>query len=843
MKKFNKTTLAILASLSIFSLAMLSCRPAIFKGVKIKAEPELKLNLGSKEFNIDEILDRRIKEFSKDNKNLKDLFRYKTREEDKDIKFMLHKPLLNQDFNMELNMQSSLEGFQKGLTQTLSDNIFNIPKIEQEMTYEVDLSELQNKINGTLSIPSETKIIIEPQTDLSIDIPIPIDAGTNFKTIKFGDASAIEILIEKSNASPNFKVDITKLTLSKEDGTSLSSWEGSSSTPKLDISNKDLPPKMTLNVTVKISGGNPAYTNTILTISPSISGKVKEASGLNLGNIEQDIVYQDINIGGNFEEAKIDSGSISIKKEPDFSAYGWKNIGIKFDIKTEQESGLKINIDKENTSLKDQIINNKPIKISGKAGITITDATYVFVDEPKVNLILSFKVEKCKYIKVKMENTFKPSYTYSQPMPDTLKDWVKEIEIKALKIPITIKNRLPENNNLGIKISSKVFGLNSQADFPSSQEEITKTIERTDFIFKPGDVQNGYIDITTEINFPGGYDENSKILTINNVEPGKEVSLGGRIKIELDWTKAKITPKTNNTFEGQFPEQGSEAVNLSKIREFTKGKIRFKDINVYLYIDSPVLDRPDTKMRGKVYASYSGKGTPQIIPILGNQTDFENIKFKKLPESFLNRDKNKPYIGKFEDASIKPDLSKILNDAPEDLKVFYDLNLEELEVKSEDLKNAGGTKLNADLLLEIPINLEIEEDTEIIKKDWENSLSSTSEADGDAVGEVMSAVRDITMTAEYENGTSLQVAAEIIFKNQDGKELLKKDLKLLKGNNKLELEIKTEDAQKLKDEKKLFTEFKIVLPKGTYKLEEGSAIKIKASISSKLKLDKSFKIF
>lgn len=363
------------------------------------------------------------------------------------------------------------------------------------------------------------------------------------------------------------------------------------------------------------------------------------------------------------------------------------------------------------------------------------------------------------------------------------------------------------------------------------------------FVFKPADVSGDEITVETKIQFGDeAYDLTNRLLTIKNVQTSKSYSFDGKIDVEQNWTKAVITPK-DSSFKGSFPE-GEEKTDLSAIKDILKDNITIKDANIYIYLNSKVLKKGDANLRGHISAEYTGGADPKDI--IGNGSEAAKFEFTdKLPAEFyayMKGDKKEPYTGKFPKESAKGDISKLLNDAPKDLQLKYDLKLDELTINNDDsFKNLTpeDKKMNIDLMMELPINLSATKDTEIKKID-SNSLSSTSKAEGDPISEVMDMARHVNMTAYYENNTGLKLKTKIIFK-KEAAALVEKELDITDEKGSINFELTPDDINKLKDRKDLLTEFKVILPPGNYKLKEDASLKIKASISSKLKVNKTIK--
>ena len=186
-----------------------------------------------------------------------------------------------------------------------------------------------------------------------------------------------------------------------------------------------------------------------------------------------------------------------------------------------------------------------------------------------------------------------------------------------------------------------------------------------------------------------------------------------------------------------------------------------------------------------------------------------------------------------------------MSDAPKDLRLKYKLKLNEVTIHNNpefQSMKPEDKKLNIDLMMELPIKLNVPNEAEV-KSIETDSLSSTSKAEGDPINEVMSMARSASMAADYENKTGLKLKTKIIFKNKKDEILVEKIMEITEEKGSISFELEAADMNKLKDQKDLLTEFKVILPAGKYKLKQDASLKIKASISSKLKVNKTFKVF
>lgn len=834
MKKFNKSMSAIFA---FFSLIILSCRPAMFKSITVKTEPELKLNLGSTEF--------KFEKFLSDNAITKiegmDLFRYKIDEADTDMKFRFHHSVSDLNLDMGNNEELKLGDFQTGMGKTINQT-FTIPKITGNQTYTIDVGK---EIKDRLSFPSQNTNIA---TTGSEHVVTPASLGINFsniQTITFEDGATFDITI--NTYSNDFTVKVTEMKLLKADNSEIKSWTGEDAAPKMPIGGEELPAAMKLELSLKVSGGNPGKTREI-SINTGVTGDVQKATGVTLDpiaeNIGHNIPFETKFGSGEFNKGIIKIGNINFAK-PALPA-GSNGITMNFTVKAKQNSaeGLDIDINEGDNNLQNKTINNNPLKLEGRITVTVQNATYIKPDKA-LEAKFDFNITEFKEIELKMGDDFNPNHNYKHNI-DSLKDWVNLIRFKFIKINLKITNGLPAENDIKVTIGSPEFEIpDTLKTFIPSSAEQTETVEKENFDFKPQEHDN--INVNTTIKF-GDSSTDGKIIKIKNVQTEKEYSLKGNIEIDKDWEYAKVNPR-GNTFTGQFPKTGEKPTDLSAIRDILKGTIKIEDANIYIYLNSKVLKKGNANLTGRIYADYTHNENTKTVDIIGTESKSEEFKFTdKLPETFYKYkkgDKKEPYIGKFPEESAKGPISEPLSDAPKDLKLKYKLKLNEVTIHNNpefQSMKPEDKKLNIDLMMELPIKLNVPNEAEV-KSIETDSLSSTSKAEGDPINEVMSMARSVSMTADYENKTGLKLKTKIIFKNKKDEILVEKIMEITEEKGSISFELEAADMNKLKDQKDLLTEFKVILPAGKYKLKQDASLKIKASISSKLKVNKTFKVF
>lgn len=850
MKKIKVFFVVIFAAV-IFT----SCRFSMFKKVEVKAKPELELNLGSAEFKTEDFISaKKISEMAGNQDLEKKIFKYKESENDNTLRFLFHHSIPDLGMDMSNNMDE-LKNLEKGIEQSIEKK-FDIPDVENSNKKEITSQEINDKlIEAFNKREPELVDIYEQGTTSNTNIPESgADYSNIFQSAEFGEDSELEITGEPVGASDDFDINLTKAEIKKHDGTIIKTWQSSdpagSKKVILDVSNMQIPSQLKIKMEGKVSGGISGKQIKLKIKVKFTKGRLKRVTGLNIDPYTYTIDPINVSMPQDFKEAKIKEGKLVFTKT--FPA-GWSGLNIDTSaIKAEQAGGLQlIGLTEGDNSLDGKTITENPLTVSGSVTISAVNANYEFSETEKAEFKFDLKVKEFDYVKVRMPNDFKLEHEETKQMPDEIKKWVKEIHFPKLKSEIRLDNKLPAGNDLKITISSRTFEMDENEPentktFPSAQDN-TEVIEKTDYIFTPAKLNNGNTDIKVKIKFDG-YDETNRILKLNNIKPKQSITLKGSVKISPVWDYAVIG-STEEKFKGKVPKEDGKKISLKALNEFIKPEMKFKDIQAYIYINSEVLKDNNAQLASTMHVSYNNKsGVEKKFYFIGDGSSEETPSSvidlgKTLPESFLNHDKTKPFIGKIPDAAIEKNISEIINENPSEIEFLYKVLLKELKIFRKDLDKLKDKKTGIDVLVKLPASFKIESDCEFKKIEKnEDILKRSSKTENNTLKSAVDMSQKLNLIIDYNNTTGINLKSVIALKNKTGTPLITKHMALSKGKNKAEFELTESDIRKIQDTVPLFSEFTIILPKGDYDILDGSFIKIKGSISSKMNIDKTFDV-
>ncbi|WP_029410375.1 hypothetical protein [Treponema pedis] len=541
---------------------------------------------------------------------------------------------------------------------------------------------------------------------------------------------------------------------------------------------------------------------------------------------------------GVFEKAKISDGELTFKIDVPSGGQGLTFDYSKIKI-TQDGEGLNISLDSTgNANLKDKIINKNKVKVTGEIEIKGNNANIGAAEAS-----FEIKIKKFEYVEVKMPDNFSPKVTKKTPVSDDLKKWVKNVHFKELSTSITVKNNLPEGNDIKIAVSSEAFGINkdstNEATFKSGSSE-TKTIKRENFDFSPKDKTD--IDFTVDMTV-GEYSESSKILKIKNVEEGKPVSFGGNIKVTPDWESVVINPNENGIFKGSYPKAQSDNINLGGFEEFQKKGIRLNNVKGYVYISSDILSNKSTDLKGKVSLDYLNKETnkQEKTYLLGSEGTEEKVKFvPPLPDFFYNANNGSVYSGSLPEASKEADLSEPFGKDSTNFKFNYELKLNEITIYKKDIKDNDGktSKISGDLLLVIPLSFNTAKDIVLGKVDGSGDFFKRPDSGNGLIDKATKAVKEVVLKLDYYNGSGISLDAVLTGKN--GK--FKKNVQLKPGKGLVSVEITEEDIADINKTYPFVVDMEVVAPKGSHAVSLEKPVTVSPSVSVKLDINETVNV-
>lgn len=831
---------------ALILLILTSCKQGFFKKVRIKASPELRLNLGTREIKLsDFISEKKINEEIKkmgDGLNKLKVYEYSPKEHPQDLHYLMHFPV----FDIDLNMNENFEAIKKindGLSSGLKETEFKVPKINQSksLTIPLDINDtILKSFNKSGNIPlSFPSVEYEMETD--IPYPIEISFEDSFSSLTFGTPASLKFSIVAEGASPSFKIFITKAELKKMDGTLISAYTGAAETAEVDLSNKTIPNKCKIYLSFKTQGGEPGHSFTPK-LKREITGKIKRVDGIKLGPIEHTISTTSIELGANnFDSAKISEGNIKYSISLPSGLTGFT---ISPFIKISQgDGGLNFAMpalaSEQTKNLAGETINNKNIDISGKINISANGAVYEYTDNMDAKVKFDVNINKFEWVKLKMAEDFKLEYNYAQDITE-IKKWVKKIEFNELSSKIKLENSLPLGNDISIKLSSNSFGVDS--GFQTFQAGITEKemFERKNFPLDLSGINE--FDFKAEIQFPN-YNKDAKILTLNNIEGGAVYKFGGTLELNTDWKEAIIKPGDAGTLEDSYPN-GAEPIKFKLLNDYPGLKnLRFKPIKGYFYLNSDIIKGSNPGLNAEMDLSMLyGKDNTVIEESLASST---NIKFVDELPDFTG---TSPENYQIPHASINIDdlkINNLIENGANQLKFKYKFKLNEVKVEKSQIEGQKNTKLRADILFDIPMLIKVENNIEY-KTEIPDILfrqEAQPNTNQDNSNEILDMVQKIELVIDYNNQIGAGLKAELVNKDwTDGGGIskFKKEINLEKGSGNIHIALTAEELKYIQENQPFKLDIKFTLPKGDYSLEKDGKLHFQAYTLLKMDVNKEF---
>lgn len=287
----------------------------------------------------------------------------------------------------------------------------------------------------------------------------------------------------------------------------------------------------TANMTVTGSGSG------TIKFNRKLEGAIREAKGVNANLTDISPSGSDtsvkVSLPDDFKKATIGEGTLKLSfKQPE----GWSGITIeeKTTIKQAGANGLSINPADFRTlgteiPLNNQKLNDsKLLTVEPKLNVNLKDATY---RKPTTDLSADFSLSITTFKDVTLKN--RPDFTISkqEPIPDDMKKWGKKITVKQVTASIRLKNGLPAENPIGIKLSSEAFGIPEKPKTFEAAKETTQKYEVTS-------IRLGEINDTTQFDFkatviPPGYDSSTDTFTLKNITIGSDIAFSGSVTFDI----------------------------------------------------------------------------------------------------------------------------------------------------------------------------------------------------------------------------------------------------------------------------------------------------------------------
>lgn len=380
--------------------------------------------------------------------------------------------------------------------------------------------------------------------------------------------------------------------------------------------------------------------------------------------------------------------------------------------------------------------------------------------------------------------------------PEEAKKMVENVVFadKGLGFDLTLNSTLPEGNDVGISINAFDENLNKTASAESNVWSFRTTKE---YVLEPKKSLSATIKVT-----PPGYNEGENTMTIKNVLPGAPYSLSGEAKIIADWESITLKDTATDPFEGSFPADGAEPIDLSKFTDLLPKGIAFKDIGAALFISSPLKkDDSQTGLSFTGEVSISG-GDGNSTTLVSKNEPLELVSPIALPAE------GKVWSGDLPTPSIDmgEKITNFLNSRPKTLNLKYSLSLGgETVVYKKDIPEDGKSSVKAEIVITLPIKLSVTQNAEFdvfalanIPTDKDLFGRTEAPATNEQINDLLKMLTSLNIGIDYNNNLGVALGAKVhLLTDKDGKPTLTKDFILEKGKNTYNLELTGEQIKQV----------------------------------------------
>ena len=700
--------------------------------------------------------------------------------------YLLHMPIKTIDFDFassfgEMDFSTAMQGFD-------INKEFSIPNVGNlDETQRVDLSSIEAALNNAVTFFGMFESDGEGHArDLSVVFESGAFNTVSYVTGKFiVDSNPSDLNAGGGNMSGS-------VTLLDKDDVEISTAQFVNNRAALDIANTTF---TSTGMHLRYNGSDFGVTF-VSTIAED--SEIAKADGITLDpsyyTAPTAHVVFPLALSDELERVYVNEGSLSIDIATPTDGSWSDNVitGYTVDI----TGGLECQVTNTNktASLANQELKNEDIVADAEVAIALNNAKIDFTNPPTVSVNTQITNITAT---VKMGEDFETTISQVSDVPEEISSFVDKIYWSRVGFKVTGTNKLPEGNDIGLKIWSDFFGI-PEGTTPKAiesgkeEEQVIEFYNEDDPAIEGYEIESDFttatgMDVEGVISLPG--DGNKLVVT--NVVPGETYSVSLKVDPVFEWAEAivKMPDSLSTDFSGEFNTNiNKQSLFESLGKDIAVDKIKIESMPIYLFASLPSLSIfEETEFKGTIKAFYGKETTgtdgsssiQQITPpeksvyVVGSYDEVndvdkkEVINFVEMPELTKNeKGEIDNSDNKFSESTI--DFAEALNlkndenDKDATLCIKYDFGMsggtgEGIPVSAEDLetlKRDGKSSISMDLVLILTLDFAIEdeegtaEDEKGIVIDLMNLINSSDEEEGNSSSEGTQTKKDILNRTE-----------------------------------------------------------------------------------------------
>lgn len=658
-----------------------------------------------------------------------------------------------------------------------------------EKTIQVDSSAITEK----LAFPESALTVVESDTTVSVTSDIFPSINMEMEkaqTVTYKSGALKITLTPPSSVTSTFERKI-KISLKANDGTILTTSNENKvvgtapNVLSLPLTGVTLPKQFTIVFTGTVSGGNVGQLDSF-TVKTAVSSDaiISKITGVTL-NTESETLLQTFSIPAEkISSARIASGTLDIESPLPTGCTGL-NIAFASDEPLGISGGLVASKSFEDKTDSNKILSKAlnlsgsvltpslPVSVSGKYNFNLENATLVFDESGKINILLNAKYAVTKFeeatIAITEEEKQQLNVSVNQKLSEISGvEAISSIKQAVFTVSPTYKNNFPLGNDISLVVSSTNPGMQGTVDENTDSVPAGATVSAEHkTTAKDYSIATDSILLDAKVTLPG----DGTNVTLKNLETGNTYKFEYSFNMKLDFDEVTVSmQKIKDTIGTTSGEVDLSDFNLKKLLEKVPEKVtgldglNFEKIPVYFYATAPraISDNFSSAkigMSAKYKDSSDVQQTKELVPE-GTELKF----FANAPLIDVNETYKEDLDAK--DCSVKIEkFTDVVNARGTELKLNYSVDLgsdsDSVTIRKADIEDGATVQILAIIVL--PLNFSLEDDLayELYNEPTKDLLQRSSATGNKKLNEIVHAIESFSLKSNISNNTGLPMKMNV----------------------------------------------------------------------------------